>query len=842
MKNLNKRVNIEVREIVFSNNEEEKSFCDVFVYEPENIGEQLLGNLYIIGEITNVSENSSYLVNLLASIIKKEFYSNVKRTAIESLEAGLHKANLTLSDIAEQGNLDWVGNLNMICAVYSENELHLSQAGNCKTLLIRNGQITDIGKNITKKEKTHPFRTFANIASGELEIGDIALFATPGFFNIFSLEKLRKLSSSLEFDEFVEKLHNSVEQEKNLDTVGSLIMKIKDSEQKEDGLSHIEIESVTKEVREEETAPILQERLERTDEKIKKWTEKKPKEEGDDIFEKETDDDISVSEFNKTADNQKISLENIIEEYEEIEKKDSVAEKKVDIPEKIEKEKADTNAMEVISEKQDEKKGLSLDDLIEKNSHLEKETGERKSERNISAKLLKILNSIFSFIKVKVVTPVANHAKKISGLVLPRRSLSAEDYDEKARNSLQSSAERLQRDGIKTKVKPPRRVKLIPVKNKYLLIIFALVAAILVWNIVSTNYQKGEDDKFEKYNNILSQAESKISEVESIVIYGDFEMARELLADAKNSALEIKNEYDKLDNEAEVLLNKIQVQFDRVDLVNRIDNPKIAVDLNQTEELKNAGEIIKIGKEYYISDLSNNSLFQADFENNKANRVQTEISNDVGQFKLSTAMTKMGEIVFLTDSDKIAVFDIDKKELSAKDIKFSNGISSAKDIASYSSYLYLLEPNSNQIYKHTRSTSGFGKGQIWIKDPEADIRNAVSLTIDGSIYVLKSDGSVDKYLRGSKFKSDDNSDFSIEKLGDPISNPTEIYTRSGLEYLYITEPRKNRVVLFDKISGKLFGQYTSGSFNDLKNIAIDDKEEKMYVLSGDKVFEIEIGK
>ena len=106
---------------------------------------------------------------------------------------------------------------------------------------------------------------------------------------------------------------------------------------------------------------------------------------------------------------------------------------------------------------------------------------------------------------------------------------------------------------------------------------------------------------------------------------------------------------------------------------------------------------------------------------------------------------------------------------------------------------------------------------------------------------MKFDGSVDRYLRGNKFKSDDDSDFSVEKLGDPISNPTEIYTRSDLEYLYIIEPQKNRVVLFDKISGKLIGQYTSESFDSLKNITVDNKEEKMYVLSGDKVFEVEIG-
>ncbi len=819
MKNSNKEISVEVREIVFSS-EEEKSFCDVFVYEPENIGEQALGNLYIVGEITNVSENSSYFVNLLASIIKKEFYSNTKRTIIESLEASLHKANATLSDIAEQGNIDWIGNLNMICAVHSKNELHLSQTGNCKTLLIRSGQITDIGKKIIKEEKMHPFRTFANIASGELEIEDIALFATPEFFNIFSLEKLKKLSLSLDFNEFVEKLQNSIEQEKNIDMAGLLIMKIRKKEQKRDKLSYTEIEPVIEKVcEEEETTPAFQEEIKKyADEKIKKWAEKG----SDNVFEKEkTNVSVNISGFSKTVSGQisqkeeKVSLENIIKEYEEKEDESNEEKEETEIFKETEEEKTDSDKTEIIKKEKYEENGVSLDDLIEKSDY-----SEEKPRSGLPKKLLKILNGVLSFIKIRVIAPLANRVRKTT---------------EKTDNDI------LKEVSAGTEAKSSQRVRLIPVKNKHLLAIFAVIAVVLVWNIVSTNYQKRENDKFEKYSNVLSQAESKINKVESIVIYGDFEMARELLTSAKMSALEVKNEYEKLGDEADILLKKIQAQSDRVDFVDRIDDPKVAIDLSQTDKLKNASGIIKIGKEHYIFGSSDNSLYQADFENNKADIIQAKIGDDVGKFKVSTAMEKTGEIIFLTDLNKIVVFNVKKKELSFKDMDFLSSVSNAKDIASYSSFLYLLEPDSNQIYKYTKSASEFGRKKIWIEDPEADIRNAVSLAIDGSIYVLKSDGSVDKYLRGSKFKSGDDSDFSIEKLGDPISSPTKIYTRLDLKYLYIAEPQKNRVVLFDKISGKLIKQYISGSFSDLKNITIDDKEEKMYVLSGDKVFEVEVG-
>lgn len=829
MENSSEKISIEVREIVFSN-EEEKSFCDVFVYEPENIGEQALGNLYIVGEIVNVSENSSYLVNLLASIIKKEFYSNTKRSTVESLEASLHKANATLSDITEQGNIDWVGNLNMICAVYSESELHLSQTGNCKTLLIRNGQITDIGKNITKEEKTHPFRTFANIASGELETGDLALFATPEFFNVFSLEELRKLSLSLELGEFVEKIQDLIEREEKISTIGSLIMKIEKGEQEKDKLSRVKIESATEEIREKEIMPVFQERLEETDEKIKKWAEKETKEEDVNIFEKEeavTDAAANISGHKEVVDSQtfqkekRVSLEDIIGEYEETEKENGETEEEI---EKEEKEKTEVETVGVVNEEenkeQDERKGVSLDDLIKESNYSEEKVKEEKLKKGILNKLLKTLNGIFSFIKIGTVS-VANQ--------INRKTAKKANDDVSGEVSVEAG-----------ETESPQRVKLIPIKNKHLLVVFAVVAIVLVWNVISTNYQNNqeeENNKFEKYSNVLSQAENKISGVESMVIYGDFEEAREILADAKGSVIEVKNEYEKLGDEANVLLEKIQIQLDRVDLVNRIDSPKIAIDLSQTDGLKDAGGIMKVDKKYYIFDLSdNNSLYQADFENSKAGYISAEGEDNIGRFKLSTAMTKTEEIIFLTDLNKIAVFSTDKEELNSREIKLSNGVSSAKDMASYSSYLYLLKPDSNQIYKHTRSASGFGEGEIWIKDAGADIKNAVSLAIDGSIYILKSDGSVDKYLRGVK----DSSGFSIDKLGDLISNPTKIYTRSDLNYLYVVEPRKNRVILFDKIDGKLVKQYTSESFSGLKNIVVDNEEKKMYVLSGDKVFEVEI--
>ena len=62
---------------------------------------------------------------------------------------------------------------------------------------------------------------------------DLILLATPEFFNIFSLEKIRQLSSSFDTNKLAETIQNTIEQEGNITTVGLLIMKIGNEKQTE---------------------------------------------------------------------------------------------------------------------------------------------------------------------------------------------------------------------------------------------------------------------------------------------------------------------------------------------------------------------------------------------------------------------------------------------------------------------------------------------------------------------------------------------------------------------------------------------------------------------------------
>lgn len=187
--------NLEIKatELISASKKEKdrNAFLDTFIFEPENIEEQNLGNLYIVGEIANLSNNSEYLINLLVAIIKKEYYSLTGRSPIESFEQGLSKTNEMLADFAQQGNIEWIGNLNISVLVMKENTVYFSQTGKTQTLLVRGENIIDIGKDLIADPTPHPLKTFSNIASGEIEIGDKIILATPEFFRSIGEEEIK---------------------------------------------------------------------------------------------------------------------------------------------------------------------------------------------------------------------------------------------------------------------------------------------------------------------------------------------------------------------------------------------------------------------------------------------------------------------------------------------------------------------------------------------------------------------------------------------------------------------------------------------------------------------------
>ncbi|MFA5926427.1 MAG: hypothetical protein WC831_05910 [Parcubacteria group bacterium] len=192
------------KEIFICAKNELAPFGTVFVVSAENYEQEKLGTLFGILKVSDFSADSSYVVNLLASVMKKEYFSRPERPSEESFEASLRKANLALAEIARHGSTGWAGKIDFAGGAIERSNLHFSRLGRTSVFLIRSGQIAEISR-VLENEKTaepHPLKTFTDISSGRLEKGDKLIFTTRDLLDIFSPDELRHNAARFSQEEF----------------------------------------------------------------------------------------------------------------------------------------------------------------------------------------------------------------------------------------------------------------------------------------------------------------------------------------------------------------------------------------------------------------------------------------------------------------------------------------------------------------------------------------------------------------------------------------------------------------------------------------------------------------
>lgn len=179
-----------------------KPFIEVFFQEPENIDQKRLGCLMGIFLMKDTGDQSSYLVNLLSSVLKKEYYKNYHRGAIDSFESALRKVNSALAEISRQGIIDWVGNLESVVGIFENNNFHFSSAGDIKVLLLRDGMLNDMTEFEDNGEQVHPLKTFIDVSSGRIQVTDKIILATDNIISVLSREQIKKNASRFPREKF----------------------------------------------------------------------------------------------------------------------------------------------------------------------------------------------------------------------------------------------------------------------------------------------------------------------------------------------------------------------------------------------------------------------------------------------------------------------------------------------------------------------------------------------------------------------------------------------------------------------------------------------------------------
>ncbi len=156
-------------------------------------------------------------------------------------------------------------------------------------------------------------------------------------------------------------------------------------------------------------------------------------------------------------------------------------------------------------------------------------------------------------------------------------------------------------------------------------------------------------------------------------------------------------------------------------------------------------------------------------------------------------------------------------------------------MGSYFGNLYLLDSQSNQIFKYLPTADGgySNPPEPWFQI-DVDLAGVVDMAIDGYIYLLYADGRILKFMGGEL------APFEQTELDEPLRGPTAIFTSPDEEtkFLYVADAGNKRIVQFSK-EGQFIRQFKAaeaGVFAQLKSLHVDEIGSKFYILSGNALY------
>lgn len=262
-------------------------------------------------------------------------------------------------------------------------------------------------------------------------------------------------------------------------------------------------------------------------------------------------------------------------------------------------------------------------------------------------------------------------------------------------------------------------------------------------------------------------------------------------------------------------LEEAQILNDTTYLVTRI-NPEVFYDIKITDPQIEPTEIAAFTDKLVAVEKSSGKIFISD---TKTPKFTAQADTYPGIRSISNYE---GKLNFLDDSG-YKIFNIESLAVSEQQ-------SISGDIAfPYSGYIYTELDGVIKKYKDTKT-----EAVVWGELPS--FKNAKSMAIAFNIYIITADNKLESYSSGKK------TDFLAFGLENGFADAVKVIADVDLKNIYVAD-RGNKSVVILTNKGELIKQYKTEkdeTWEDIRSIAVSPDEKTLYVLSGSKVFQVNL--
>ena len=157
-------------------------------------------------------------------------------------------------------------------------------------------------------------------------------------------------------------------------------------------------------------------------------------------------------------------------------------------------------------------------------------------------------------------------------------------------------------------------------------------------------------------------------------------------------------------------------------------------------------------------------------------------------------------------------------------------------MGAYFGNLYILDPLMGRILKYVPVDDTYTTPPTdYLETYQGiDLTGAVDMAVDGNMYVLFADGTIQKYLAGEP------QPFSMRGLPDAMDSPRAIFVSGPQEpdapgFVYVADTGNQRILQFDK-QGTFLRQFRASAgqqvLRDLQGLYVDEDTGRLFIVSG----------
>jgi len=319
--------------------------------------------------------------------------------------------------------------------------------------------------------------------------------------------------------------------------------------------------------------------------------------------------------------------------------------------------------------------------------------------------------------------------------------------------------------------------------------------------------------------------------------------ARQYLQNAEelvDRALQMK----KGDLQALELKQEIASQLAVVNVAVPLTDLRPLVDFaGQEKGAESPSTAVVVGGNLYVLDKVNDKVTRHVLDANGALAPKTPQSVlwRRGEQWANMTLGKLADLVWVPagggrQSDAVLLFDEKRNLLEQSSgrgasplvVRDADKWGSFDGAAGFNGSLYVLDRRGNQVWRYDPTQNGFDSERRPMLEV-ADLREAVDIAVDGSIYLLMSDGHIARFAGGLQVP------FNQEDIDKPLQGPTVIFTGAATKSVYVGDPGNQRIVVFSK-DGRFQRQFVSEHLDNVRGIFVDEEKHLLYAVSGKKVY------